>query len=296
MLKPSEPFHLSSSQLTGRDLDLLDGIVERHLPLKLVDQLAISGGFDGGLGKRVEPLEQISSFVNPAGIDHRFDARIDSAIQFIAVPVQTKPPGGVSRLAGRPFGLKRRNRLASQFIHFQRTHESSAIVDMNALGGGGVDALQSGVQFGQRRRAKPQAKIGVRAGSFKQSFKQRFVIKRRAACRDQRNISPDGIRNNLIGLLDKLRDRKCFVRIDHVDQVMNDLLSLGGAWLGGADVHVPVNLHRIDAENLRPDFLRHTHRQIRFSRCGGPQNDNDVGLICHVGKGCQNCSVNLRAT
>src|SRR5207302_8067370 len=49
---------------------------------------------------------------------------------------------------------------------------------------------------------------------------------------------------------------------------------LGRAWLGRADVHPTVHLHRIGTEYFRAALPSHRHRQVRFTGRGGTEDDD----------------------
>ncbi len=61
------------------------------------------------------------------------------------------------------------------------------------------------------------------------------------------------------------------IRIDDVDQVMRYALALYRARLGGADVHAPVNLRRIERDDLQGYLFRKRESERRLAARRGPQ-------------------------
>ena len=51
----------------------------------------------------------------------------------------------------------------------------------------------------------------------------------------------------------ELGDREFLRRVDEVDHVVDHALALLWSRLGGADVHPPIDLHRVDGDDLGAD-------------------------------------------
>ena len=73
----------------------------------------------------------------------------------------------------------------------------------------------------------------------------------------------------------KLGDGKLLVGIDEIDAVMFDCRPVLCRWFGCADVHVAVDLHRIDRQNLGVlAALGKVHRDIALAAGRRSEDDN----------------------
>ncbi len=70
----------------------------------------------------------------------------------------------------------------------------------------------------------------------------------------------------------ELGDSHVVRRVADIDQMVGYLGAGLGAGLGGADIHLAVDLHRIHRDDLTTNPSRHLDGYFRFSSGGGAEN------------------------
>ena len=165
----------------------------------------------------------------------------------------------VSGLGCIPLMLKAGDWFACYFINFQGADYTSGIVGADALGGLGVDGLQFAIElpeaFGPCPFSEPPADLLIGAGAVEQAEEQGLDIEGCAADGYYRPALLFYIFDCLIYQLDESADVERFAGFNEVDEVIFDCFA-GLSWrLGGADVHSPIDLHRVDTDYFSTDFL-----------------------------------------
>jgi hypothetical protein len=72
---------------------------------------------------------------------------------------------------------------------------------------------------------------------------------------------------------------KGLIRIDHVNQVVWNPFLVHFRGLGCPNIHVPINLHGISADDLSSESLCQFDRQLRFSYSSGTDKEDHSGLL-----------------
>jgi hypothetical protein len=76
----------------------------------------------------------------------------------------------------------------------------------------------------------------------------------------------------------EIADRELFGRVDQIEAVMRHCNAIGSRRLGGADVHAPVDLHRVDGDQFGIGVTPgQRHGDVALARCCGPQDDYRFG-------------------
>lgn len=286
--KASKPFNLSAGELPGSDLGGFQGIVEGDFTGEVVDPLLVTGGLLCGGGKLAELSKQGFDFAEPALCDHLFDAGIDAAVEQGFVPLQADPDDGVAGSGLFPCGLERADGAAGQLEDFKGADEATGVVGVDALGGGGVDLLQAGVELvvGVLSEAVADGRVG--AGAVEEAGEEGFVVHGGAAGGDQRGALCLRRGDGLVGEADEVGDGEGLIGGGYVDQVVGNFLLLGWGRLGGADVHTLIDLHGVYGEDLRAGVAGHLQCQGGFAAGGGADDGQDWQFVCHILPDCHN--------
>lgn len=204
-------------------------------------------GESGGLG------EEATDFANEPGGDHLFDASIDAVGLVFARAAEADSAVGVSRWAG-PLLLLLADGAAGAFENFERAFDAAEIVGVNAGGGVGVDASEFGVErfraLAGGSFAEAGSKFGVGGGAIEEAVEQGHEVERSSGDGEDRASAGGDVGDGGVGSGHEAGDAEGFGWLGDVDEVVRDALPLGGRWLGGADVHSPIDLHGVDAEDL----------------------------------------------
>ena len=94
---------------------------------------------------------------------------------------------------------------------------------------------------------------------------QRTQIKARAADQNRYTSAAMNALYRLFCILRVLHDGIGFVRLPDVHQMMRNTAPVFRCGFGCADIHAPVNLHGIHANNLAAQCLRKLHAERRFA-------------------------------
>ena len=188
-------------------------------------------------------------------------------------PVHAEQHGAVARRAARL--EPSRERAAGERHDLQRPHDPAPVAGQHRRRGGGVDGGQAGVQRrrsdgGQLRlQLRAQHRIGARE---LQLVHHRLHVQPRAA--DQHRgatgaaqVLDDRPRRPLVG-----RDGGGLGDVQDVEQVVRNAGALGGARLGRADVHPPVEGHRVGVDDLPAQGRGELDAEAGLARRGGPDH------------------------
>src|SRR6187399_1735697 len=99
---------------------------------------------------------------------------------------------------------------------------------------------------------------------------------------EKRATADDGYAAACLHLVDDaagpLGPRRCvegLQRIGDVEQMVRASGQLLGAWLAGADVEMPVNLHAVGVDHFTAESPAEFGGECRLAACGGPHHDHD---------------------
>ena len=179
-------------------------------PREVIDQLGVPGRFAGGLRELAVTRQQRSRLVEPAGLDHLLHARVDPAVQLVAVPrrARTTRARDVGPPLLAPFVLQRRDRLAGQLVALP-ARGSSRFVSLTWMraAAAGSTSRQRRVQLVVSAASQAVADLASRARAFEHAFEQRLVIQRRAAGGDRAARSRARVGDRRVGQLDEAARR-----------------------------------------------------------------------------------------
>ena len=133
----------------------------------------------------------------------------------------------------------------------------------------GADPLTFGFQF--------TANCRVGRWQFAQAIEQRSEIQQRAADQHRHSAATANRRNCGRSVIGETGSRVRFGRIENIDQVMRDTGLRVGIRLGTSDIHAPVDLRRVDADDLGCPIESRAQRQRQAALAGrsGAGNGDD---------------------
>ena len=152
------------------------------------------------------------------------------------------------------------------------------------MGGLFIHLFQQGVELrlsvrlgGDGFIACPNRRVALLLAQ-RHAVQQAFQIKARAAYQ-QRNLSPlPDIPKDLLRVLHVPGHGVAFLRLQNIQHVVRNQLLLRARGLGGADVHAPVDLHTVHADDLHWIFPGQLHGKAAFSRSGASRQGQNLGL------------------
>ena len=138
-------------------------------------------------------------------------------------------------------------------------------------------------QPGVHRRRAVRRQLGLELGADRgirtgedEVVEHRPHVQRRAADEHRHDTAGQAVGDDVAGQGLELRHRGRLGDVEHVQQVVADTAAVGGRQLGGADVHAPVELHRVGVDHLAAEPLRERDRQPRLAGRRRP-DDGDHG-------------------
>ena len=90
----------------------------------------------------------------------------------------------------------------------------------------------------------------IAAGAFEEAVEQGLDVQGRSADGDDGLAAAADVVDGCQGLVEEHAHAERLARLDHVDQMVSDLLLGLFGGLGRADVHAAVDLHRVHADDL----------------------------------------------
>ena len=182
----------------------------------------------------------------------------------------------------RPLGvellLKAGDGLAGQPVDLQGPDDPFGVVGVDAAGRLRVDLPQGLVQAGQSLALGLGPQLGpdqlVAAGAFEEPVEQGLDVQGRAAHGDDGLAPAADVLDGREGLVQEQPHAERFARLDHVDQMVPDLLLGLFGGLGRADIHAAVDLHRVHADDLAVEGPGQLESQPGLARGGHAQDQN----------------------
>lgn len=139
-----EPTALVFCELTGVDLDLLDGFIEREPAGEVGEELGVADGLAGLVTYAAGIVMQTTGFVDEPGRQHFPYAQVDAAVVVLALAGEADGdpmPVVAARSGALPLTLQRADGLAGQVIDLERAFDAAEVVGVDAAGGVGVFVL-----------------------------------------------------------------------------------------------------------------------------------------------------------
>ena len=125
--------------------------------------------------------------------------------------------------------------------------------------------------------ASPNRRVALLLAQ-RHAVQQAFQIKPRAS-HQQRQLSPlPDVRKDPLRVLHVPGHGIAFLRLQNIQHVVRNQLLLRARGLGGADVHAPVDLHTVHADDLHRIFQGQLHGKVAFSRRGTARQGQNLGL------------------
>ena len=112
-------------------------------------------------------------------------------------------------------------------------------------------------------------KLPIRRGPIIKATQQRLKIKRCPPDKQNATISLTNFFKAIVYVPQILSDTKINIGIHHIDQMMRDYFPLPQGGLGGADIHVFVDLAAIGVDDLATESPAQLNRKRRLAHGGG---------------------------
>ena len=171
--------------------------------------------------------------------------------------------------------------------HLNGADHAAAVVGVQAGGGFGVHSGQAGMQaLLAARLVRQGVELGAQAfiparAAQRQPVHQRLEIQARAAHQNRHPAARQNLRDHLFRRHGIVGHGVGFGGIGHIQHVVRQERALLRRGLGGADVHAPVDLHGVHADDFAPKALGQLQAQIAFSAGSGTCHGDHGGLFAH---------------
>jgi hypothetical protein len=166
------------------------------------------------------------------------------------------------------------DRASGGLENFQRPDDAAQVIDVDAVRTRGVNDCQPLVQRGDAEavsllgQSAPQ--LEVRWRPLEEPEHQRLEIQRRASDEQDLFAASFDIGARRTGVIEPPGHARGFPRLQHIDQMVRNSAALCRCRLGGADVHAPVQGHRIHRDDLGIEAARQVDAKPCFARSGRP--------------------------
>ena len=154
------------------------------------------------------------------------------------------------------------------------------VVRVQPRGRGRIDRREPGVEDRAAEFVglplQPAAHGGIDRRTLEQAEEKRFEVERRAAD-EERRLAPrlDGGDGGLRPVEPPSHVGR-LPRVENVDQVVRHAAADGGGRLGRADVHAPIERHRVHRDDLGPESVGEVEGKGRLARPGRAGQDEAV--------------------
>ena len=172
-----------------------------------------------------------------------------------------------------PLRLQRTDRRAGQVVNFEGADETLAVGHCDAVGGGGVDRGEPGVEFGVGEFGEAGAEGFVLAGAVEEAFDQGFEVEVGAADDDRGPTVGEAGFDKRVDVVQPVVDGETLVRFDDVDGFVADAVTQRAGGFGGAGVQVPVDLHGVGPDDEAAPTLGQGRGEVGLAARGGAEND-----------------------
>jgi len=278
----AEPGALGLGQSVGVDFDFFDGFVEGTLAFEVLDDFGVADGVAGlGAQGRLAMVEGLD-LVDQSFFDHSADPLIDPGVEDFPRVAQAEEEHVVIRPEPTELSLKLADGLAGKVVDFQGADDSLQVVSVESCGGGRVNFFQFGVEFFGTdligSGLKLASEFGIGGRSFEESFRQGLEVQDRAADGEDQAAAGVDIVDGGLGPFHEPAGGKRFGRIDHIDQVVWDFLADCNVRLGRTDIHVAIDLHRIDGQDLGAELFGQGASEGALAGGGAADDEDNPGF------------------
>ena len=220
------------------------------------------------------PLEQAAHFLHKTGGEHGLDAEVNPLMEHVPRPEQHEHAAASGRAAFFELRLQMADRPPRGAVDLQRANDTPLVMRVQLGGGQRVDLLQA---FVQRRQAgllefflDRVAELPIRRRAAEDAAQQGLQIQRRSP--DEQHFAPPAadLDHGAPGGFQVVGDAELVARRKQVQQVMGHALPLLGRRLGGADVHLAIEGHRVQGDDLRVQPLSQFDAHPGFPAGRGP--------------------------
>ena len=272
----AEPGFLAAGEPPGRLDRLQAGFLQGPLPVQVAEQLLVAERAARGLAVAQALGGQAAHLGFQARLPHPVDAGGDP-------PVEFGPRQGEADLDGRPVLEEGRHgrgeRAPRDLDHLQGAHDPPPVAGQDRGRRDRVEPRQPGVQRGRADPAElllePSADSRVRSGKI-QVVERGPDVEPGAADQDGHPVAGDDLVDRGPGELGVVGHVRGLGHWPDVEQMMRDALPGGFGFLGGADVHALVELHRVRVHDLAAEGAGQLGGQPRFSGGGRPHHGDDT--------------------
>ena len=255
--------------------------VQREAVEEMGGDFAVAESAHRGQVAIVAHIKEARDFVDQPGVDHPIDARIDAGVQKRARLLKTNSKDAPRR---RALHLQGADGCACQHFYFQSADHAADIVGMDALGGDRVRLAQPLMQGGGGAIAGVALQLGAqlrirRHTRDRPAFFDRADVLPAAADQEGQVAAPMIVLNSAVRAVLILRQAEAAIRRNDVNLVVGNPRALLGGRFGGADVHVPINLTAVSADDFAAMGLRQLDCQAGLADAGRTENDDERGRV-----------------
>ena len=208
--------------------------------------------------------------------NHPFRPSVDPLVQAIPVQPEADSQRFIGRLPETVALLKFHDRFPGILDHLQRADDPDAVTGVDPVGSPGIPCLQPLVQVGLPPDLhflfQFPSQLLVRPRSVDQPPQEGPDVEPGPADDENRFPLTVQCRNDAAGHPDIACDVERFIRIGHIDEVVENTTPLFRRRFRRADIHVPVYLHGIGADDFAAVSSGQFQGRLRFS--DGSRSEN----------------------
>ena len=285
----AEPRLLPSDEAAGPQGGVGDRLVDRRRAVDDRQRLRVADRPARGPPLPQAEVDQRARLVDEPGVEHRAGPALDALVEELAVEPEPDDDGRADELAGRH---RRAERTTGEGDDLEGAHDAAAVVRLDGSGGPWVDRAQLGEEGRDALRRQPPLEgapdlgVGrrdleaVEGGPHVEPGPTRDD-RERATTQDVLDVAP---RLSLVG-----GDARLLGDVEDVDLVVRDAVALPDRHLGGPDVHAPVELRRVGADDLAAEPLGERDGEVGLAGRRRPDDTDDEGHVsrCARPRGCR---------
>ncbi len=244
----------------------------------MAPHLAVADRPQGRQIAAVAGRPQARDLVQQTGREHGLKARIDGRVKRVAGRRRQDQPQRGRACDCRGLRLPVTERPAGAAVYLQAATDALAIGRRDARRRCGIDTGQLGVQRRPAARGglvfDRQSELRIGGRQRRQAPFQCAKVQEGAADQQRHVAAGLDLRDQALRVVAKFARRVGLVRIANVDQVVRHGGARGGVGLGGADVHAPVHLAGVHADDLARQATGDGQRQRRLAGGGRTEQEN----------------------
>ena len=261
----AEPRLLAPGEPAGRRDGVLDSLFGAEQPVEVRQRLAVSQRLCRGPALAQAGRIQPAYLVEQSRLPHLVHPGGDTGIELRPRDPQADRDGGQVVLAGRQGG---RERSPGELDDLQCTNDPPPVPGLDGLRRNGIRPHEPGVQGLDALPGELVLEPGAHGRVGRRDLEPvqgRADIQPRAA--DQDRPVPPGPDAGQVeaGITLVCRDARLLANIEDVELMVGDPPPLVDRDLGRADVHAPIELHRIGIHDLTVESLGEAQGEIRLA-------------------------------